>query len=70
MGRGFPRIIKRMEDYDKQRLNLLQGHYEQLNREMGEVVGKLDTIRKQGYFDIVGRVAEVAALVIIITQLL
>ena len=70
MGRGFPLIIKRMEDYDKQRLNLLQGHYATLNREMGEVHGELKTIRKLGYFDMVGRVAEVAALVIIITQLL
>ena len=41
-----------------------------LNREMGEVHGELKTIRKLGYFDVVGRVAEVAALVIIITQLL
>jgi len=59
-----------MEDYDRQRLNLLQGHYGILNREMGEVRNELKTLRKQGYFDIVGRVAELAALVIIITQLL
>ena len=59
-----------MEDYDRQRLNLLQGHYEVLNREMGVVMNELKTLRKLGYFDMVGRVAEVAALVIIITQLL
>ena len=59
-----------MDDYDKERLDLLQGHVGTLNREMGEVLGELKTIRKQGNFDIVGRVAEIAALVIILIQLL
>ena len=59
-----------MDDYDKERLDLLEGSYKTLNREMGEVLGELKGIRKQGRFDLVGRVAEIAALVIILVQLL
>ncbi len=59
-----------MEDYDEKRLVLLENSYMTLNREMGEVLGELKSIRKQGNFDIVGRVAELIALVIILIQLL
>ena len=59
-----------MDDFDKARLDVLQGHVSTLNREMGEVLGELKTLRKQGNFDIVGRVAELVALVIILAQLL
>ncbi len=59
-----------MDDYDKKRLSLLEKSTKTLNREMGEVLGELKGIRKQGTFDLVGRVAEIVALVIILIQLL
>ena len=34
-----------MDDYDKLRLDVLQKHYETLNREMGQIHGELRWIR-------------------------
>jgi len=59
-----------MNEYDKKRLDLLDESYRTLNREMGEVLGELKTIRRYGAVDIIGRVAEIAALVVILSQLL
>lgn len=59
-----------MDDYDKQRLAILEASTRTLNREMGEVLGELKSIRKRGNFDLVGRVAEIIVLVVILVQLL